>query len=137
MDNELWKWQIIHLLEVVTSHNQLAHDVVFHDWDIAKYMYIGRLVVVVVARQSLHCSHCSCLSQQKIPKKKGHMPNPQRVPAILAYIARKFYEEQIQHHYLRTILGIINWDPSVSKSNRLHVDIFWFLLIWFILSKFF
>ena len=25
-------------------------------------------------------------------------------------------------------LDITNWDPSVGKSNRLHVDIFWFFL---------
>ena len=27
------------------------------------------------------------------------------------------------------IFGIMDQDPSVSKSNRLHVDIFWFLFI--------
>jgi hypothetical protein len=26
-------------------------------------------------------------------------------------------------------LGIIGWDPSVCKSNRLHVDILWFIYI--------
>ena len=32
----------------------------------------------------------------------------------------------INEQYLKRILDIIGWDPSVSKSNRLHVDIFQF-----------
>lgn len=94
MDNELWKWQIIHLLEVVTSHNQLAHDVVFHDWDIAKYMYIGRLVVVVVARQSLNCSHCSCLSQQKFQRKRATCQIPKDSLPFLPTLHENFMKNK-------------------------------------------
>ena len=33
--------------------------------------------------------------------------------------------------YARRFLGMIGRDPNVSKSNRLHVDIFQFSLYWF------
>ena len=44
------------------------------------------------------------------------------LPRQLLIVMQK--KSEILRKFLGTISGIIRWDPSVSKTNRLHVDIF-------------
>jgi hypothetical protein len=48
---------------------------------------------------------------------------------LLLVILEETYGNTPQIHWSGRFLGIIGWDPSVCKSNRLHTDIIRFSLI--------
>ena len=58
-------------------------------------------------------------------KERGHViVRCVSVVVLTNYVVDLTMLKTTNEQYKERVLGIIGWDPSVSKSNRLHVDIF-------------
>ena len=87
---------------------------------------------MIVSTNELKFVEClSVIIINQYVKKVGHFcPSMDVMP-----VYREIYESKFQPFYIEgclcpgRILGIINQDPSVSKTNRLHVDICHFFFV--------